>query len=203
MEPYAAAPGAEPQEPLPLGPAVAALARCALRVAALLARRRIQLPTENVGRALRFADGSQTWVFRETRIRHAAPPADPCVLLVRFRLRGVRGRGHALFRHESLLNTVLFAGFPGLVTKWWLAHDSAGVYRGLYEWDGPRRAEAYARALWRVLALVSVPGSIGYHILPGARRADVLAGARPTGSGEWWRVTGVGTGGDLPATRAE
>jgi hypothetical protein len=29
-----------------------------------------------------------------------------------------------------------------------------------YEWDGARPAEAYARALWRVLALVSVRGSI-------------------------------------------
>src|SRR5688572_5354701 len=57
----------------------------------------------------------------------------------------VRGWGHALFRWESLLNTPLFVGFAGFVSKLWLAHDEDGVYRGFYEWDGPARAEYYAR----------------------------------------------------------
>jgi hypothetical protein len=41
----------------------------------------------------------------------------PRVLVVEFRLRAVRGRGHAVFRRESLLNTPLFAGFPGFCSK--------------------------------------------------------------------------------------
>jgi hypothetical protein len=28
-----------------------------------------------------------------------------------------------VFRAESILNTPLFAGFPGFVSKLWLAHD--------------------------------------------------------------------------------
>jgi hypothetical protein len=59
------------------------------------------------------------------------------------------------------------------VSKLWLANDERGRYRGLYEWDGPRRAED-ARALWRVLALVSVPSSIHYIVLPGLRRDELL-----------------------------
>jgi hypothetical protein len=116
---------------------------------------------------------------------------DPCVLVVRFRLRAVRGWGHAVFRWESLLSTPLFAGFPGLVSKLWLAGDERGRYRGLYEWDGPQRAEAYARALWRVLALVSVPGSIHYVVLPGLRRDEVLERpqilADAAADAAWWR----------------
>jgi hypothetical protein len=96
------------------------------------------------------------------------------VLVVEFRLRGVRGRAHELFRAESWLNGPLFAGFPGLVTKWWVAADERGVYRGVYEYDGPERADAYARALWWVRAVVSVRGSIRHVVVPGARRADVL-----------------------------
>ena len=110
--------------------------------------------------------------------------------MVRFRLRWVRGRGHALFRAESLLNTPLFVGFPGFVAKWWLAADEHGVYRGLYEWDGPQRAEAYARALWRVLAVVCVPGSIAYTVLPGRHRDDLLAPRSDDAKaapGAWWR----------------
>ena len=59
-----------------------------------------------------------------------------------------------------------FAGFPA----WWrncgLTDDEHGRYRGLYEWDGPQLAESTHLALWRVLALVSVRGSIHYMVLP-------------------------------------
>ena len=67
---------------------------------------------------------------------------------------GPRTRSSAAFPSESLLNTPLFVGFPGFVSKLWLTHDQRGRYRGLYEWDGPARAHAYVRALWWVLALV-------------------------------------------------
>jgi hypothetical protein len=135
-------------------------------------------------------------VYRETVVGRGATE-DPCVLVVEFRLRAVRGRAHAAFRLESLLNTPLFVGFPGFVSKLWLADDERGSYRGLYEWDGPQRADHYARALWRVLALVSVPGSIHYMILPGLRRDEflarpqVLAGAAAADSAAWWRPVEV------------
>ena len=88
----------------------------------------------------------------------------------------IRGRRtHRLFRWESLLNTPLFVGFPGFVSKLWMANDEHGVYRGIYEWDGPERAEYYARSLWRVLALGSEPGSICYWVLPNVRRDALVA----------------------------
>lgn len=40
-----------------------------------------------------------------------------------------------MFRPMSLLNTPFFVGFPGFVSKLWLANDEHGVYRGLYQWD--------------------------------------------------------------------
>ena len=119
------------------------------------------------------------------------------MLLVEFRLRAVRGRGHAAFRAESLLNTPLFVGFPGYVSKLWLAHDSHGVYRGRYEWDGPARAESYARALWWFLALVCVRGSVHYVVLPGLRRDELLRNPAVLDSGDgdhrtqWWRPVAV------------
>jgi hypothetical protein len=162
----------------------------------MLARRELRMPRRHVGRVVRFADDSEGRVFRET-VAERPLPEDPCVLVVAFRLRGVRGRGHAAFEMESLLNTPLFVGFPGFVSKLWLAHDVHGTYRGLYEWDGPGRAEDYARALWRVLELVSEKGSIDFRVLPGLRRDDVLADpARLDGHLEherepWWRVVAV------------
>ena len=184
------------QSALAYDAALWALTGCVASTARLLWRRRVHLPTEQVGRRLRFADGTSARVYRETVVARDATQ-DPCVLVVEFRLRAVRGWAHAAFRWESLLNTPLFVGFPGFVSKLWLANDERGRYRGLYEWDGPRRADHYARALWRVLALVSVPGSIHYVVLPGLRRDEllarpqVLAGAGATDTAAWWRPVEV------------
>lgn len=161
----------------------------------MLVRRRVRFPRSQVGRRIGFADSTSARVYRDTRV--GGPVADPCLLAVTFRLRAVRGRGHAWFRAESWLNTPLFVGFPGFVSKLWLAHDEHGRYRGLYEWDGPDRAETYARSLWHVLALVSEPGSIDYRIVPGVRRGDILADTSvlapwfPDEDGAWWRVASV------------
>ena len=159
---------------------------------ALLAQGDIRQPRHNVGREVRFGNGTCARVYRETVIVRP-PPSEPAVLIVGFRLRRVhRARAHALFRMESELNTILFAGFRGLVSKLWLSHDQDGVYRGVYQWDGADSAVAYVRALWWVLALVSEPKSIHYAVLPGLDRDRVLANpgvvaslvARPGG---WWR----------------
>jgi hypothetical protein len=167
--------------------------RCVAAAAHLLARRRTHNPPDHVGMRMRFADGTSAPVYRETIVDRGSTE-EPCVLVVQFRLRFVRGWGHTLFRWESLLNTPLFVGFPGFVSKLWLAHDEHGVYRGFYQWDGTRLAEDYARALWRVLALVSVRDSIHYQVLPGLRRDDVLQNPHSLDSAaaqndrEWWRL---------------
>ena len=119
---------------------------------------------------------------------------DPCVLLVEFRLRFVRGFGHVLFRWESWLNTPLFAAFPGFVSKLWLAHESRDVYRGVYEWDGPGDAPSFMRAVcggssnlcaYRVRSIIEC--------FPGLRRDEVLDRPHLLGGDEaWWRLTSVG-----------
>jgi hypothetical protein len=181
-----------------LGPwsAAVALARCVLRTAVLLTRREVAQPSDHLGDVVLFGDGTRGRVYRETRAEHAADD-EPVVLVVAFRLRWVRGRGHALFRAESLLNTPLFAGFPGFVSKLWMAHDENNLYRGLYQWNGAERADAYVRALWWVLALVSERSSIRYTVLPGLRRDDVLTHPRvldtaaPGAPDAWWRPIAI------------
>jgi hypothetical protein len=158
----------------------------------MLARGQLRWPRDNVGRIVRFADGTSACVYRETVVPGA--PRDPCFLSVSFRLRLVRGRGHAWFRAESILNTPLFVGFPGFTSKLWLANDSRGIYRGLYEWDGADQAEHYARSLWRVLELGCEEASIDFRVFPGLRRDEVLADPglldrrAPDEQRAWWRV---------------
>ena len=178
--------------PLPRTTAWRDVARCFATSLAMLGRREVHQPRGNVGRVIWFADGTAGRVYLETAVDRT--PDAPCLLVVSFRLRWVRGRGHDWFRRESILNTPLFVGFPGFVSKLWLAHDSHGTYRGIYEWDGSERAERYVRSLWRVLELVSVKGSIDYRVLPGLRRDHVLAELgeldryAPAEAEAWWRV---------------
>lgn len=183
------------QGPLSRATAWRAVGRCFMRSLQLLARRDLHWPRDNVGRVIWFANGSHARVFRETVLTGA--PSDPCFLVVAFRLRLLRGRAHAWFRAESILNTPLFVGFPGFASKLWLAHDGHGIYRGLYEWDGADRAEQYARSLWRVLELGCEEGSIDFRVFPGLRRDAVLDdpslldGQADHEPQAWWRVTGA------------
>ncbi len=139
----------------------------------LLASRRIHLPERCVGLQLHFVDGSASKVYRETVVDRPAT-TDPAVLLVGFRLRAVRGQAaHALFRCESLFNTPLFVGFPGLVSKLWVAPT---IQTTSTEGTMSRRARCSPRTtcgpLWCVLALVCVLRSIHYEIVPGLTRKD-------------------------------
>ena len=158
----------------------------------LLARRRIHLPSNHVGLRIRFADGTSAMVYRETVVE-GVEPSEACSLVVQFRLRVVRGAGHRAFRRESLLNTPLFVGFPGFISKLWLAHDQRNVYRGIYDWDGAESAERYARTLWRVLELGCLPSSIHYRVIPEVRRDQLLAqsglidATGPDAATAWWR----------------
>ena len=167
------------------------LCRCVVRTAVLLAGRRLHQPVENVGRLIQFADRSKAAVYRETT---AAPPAlgEPAVLVVGFRLRGARRAwSHWVFRRESLLNTFLFAGFDGFVSKLWLRHDEHGTYRGIYQWDGADRAESYVRSLWWALAVVSDIDSIRYTVLPGLLRSELFDDAAGTRADAFSRVAGA------------
>ncbi len=181
-------------EPVPL-PALSAgrgLLACGRRVVRLAATKRIHQPRHNVGRVIRFADGTSATVYRETLV-DVTSVVEPVLLVVCFRLRHVhRPWAHAVFRAESELNTILFAGFPGLVSKLWLRHDEHHRYRGVYQWDGAERAVAYVRALWWVLRLVSDRGSIRYAVVSGVLRDDALTDPRTlhalrAPSADWWR----------------
>jgi hypothetical protein len=175
------------QRPLPLWVAMNGVLHCVRRTATLLRQGRIHLHRNHVGEQVRFANGTTASVYRESVVDRM-PAARPAVLCVQFRLRLVRGFGHTLFRWESVLNTPLFIGFPGFVSKLWFSHDSEGNYRGIYQWDDPLRAEAYARALWQVLAIGCVPGSIHYHVVPDRERDEFLRTPAAAGDGdEWWR----------------
>lgn len=175
--------------------AVLTIGGSVIRFWLLLITGRLHQPRRHMGGWITFANGSSAVVFRETVADQRRSDA-PAILVVEFRLRAVHGWAHRLFERESVLNTPFFAGFPGFVSKLWLTQDENEVYRGIYEWDGAARAASYAEALRWILALVSVPGSIAYHVVPGETRSKFLAESEglinavaSTDSDAWWRVS--------------
>lgn len=132
------------QAPLPVASALRALIRCVGTTAVLLARRRVHLPSARVGLRLRFEDGTSARVYRETVVDRAGVE-DPCVLVVAFRLRAVRGRGHAVFRWESLFNTPLFVG-SGMDEAVQVANDTEyGLAAAVFGADSTRALQVALR----------------------------------------------------------
>jgi hypothetical protein len=159
----------------------------------LVAARRIAVPRGNVGSRLEFADGGAGVVYLEM-VRHGMPTTDPATLVMAFRLRFI-GRQpllHKLFQLDSTMNAPTFAGSPGFRTKPWAYDPDNTTYRGIYEWDDAAQAERYAATVSKLIGIVSVPGSVRYHIAPGVHLDTFLRDPTSTGevdpsaSNAWW-----------------
>lgn len=150
---------------------------CMLRTLVMLAAGKIEMPGRERGRTITFSDGSSSRIYRETTLI-AGRSVDPVLLVVRFRLRliGTNRLAHALFRFESLFNTVLFAAHRGFRTKLWLTDLTTGFYRGVYEWDGLDSATEYAEVLRVVLRPWVEKDSFAYRILERFDRDSYLDG---------------------------
>jgi 2-polyprenyl-6-methoxyphenol hydroxylase-like FAD-dependent oxidoreductase len=166
--------------------------RCVLSTLSLLVRGQIRMPREMVGREIGFADGTRSEIYRETAMREVGSPPR-VILAVRFRLRliGSSKVGHALFRFESLFNTLLFAAHPGFHTKLWLTDRVTNYYRGIYEWRDAESAAAYAEVLRVVLSPWVQSGSFAYRVIDETRRPEYLEGrvvpdSSATPEDLWW-----------------
>jgi hypothetical protein len=153
--------------------------RCAARTCRLLIARRLHLHRHHVGDTCTLPDGRRFVVFRESSCDGPAPVA-PVTLAVWFHLRGVPAGARVrryVFERESMLNTVLYAGFEGYLVKLWLVDPSTSDYAGLYAWASADEAEAYGRYITAVLRPLSRPGSVGYEVLPAVSLDEYLGRA--------------------------
>lgn len=123
---------------------------------------------------MRLPDGRPYVVFRDTScdVERSAPSV---TLAVWFHLHGVPPRARVrrwLFERESILNTLLYAGFDGYARKLWMVDPASCDYAGLYEWVGEDAAARYAHYITAVLRPLSVPGSVGFTVVPDALPDD-------------------------------
>jgi hypothetical protein len=151
-------------------PVVRQMSRCAWSVIGLLARRRLHRDPGTVGSTAALPDGRTFTIFRDTSCDEPAT-GEPVTLAVWFRLKGVPAGAPIrrwIFERESILNTLLYAGFAGYRRKLWMVDPVTSEYAGLYDWIGAEAAGRYARYITAVLRPLSVPGSVGYQIVSPA-----------------------------------
>ena len=158
----------------------------------LVASRRLISPKDKLGARLRFADGSSSFVFRETAVTEPGM-GDATLLVISFRLAALGSNRllHAAFRRECILHTPLFAGFPGFESKLWIDDVETGVYRGIYQWRGGDLARHYAARMVALLAPFSNAGTARHHVVEGLPRDEFLARpqrAAADAEGDWWRL---------------
>lgn len=122
---------------------------------------------DRLGRAYRIDDGRAYEIFRET-VSDAAPPDQPTVLVVGFRLRALHSNRvlHWAFQRLCILTTPFWSGFRGFRVKLWMVDPQTKSYLGIYDWTGAKNAQTYASALVRVLRPLSTPGSVWYTLYP-------------------------------------
>ena len=164
----------------PLRRALRSLSSCVVRTGVLLLRRAISQPTARVGQVLRFADGSHGRVYRETVVEGAGSD-DPVVLIA-----------------ESELNTPLFVGFPGFVSKLWLARPTrTPCTEGSTNGTAPGAANVHVArsggsSHWSARrARFTTWFCRGCGVTTFLRTARSSMALRPAGRAAWWRVAEV------------
>jgi len=73
------------------------------------------------------------------------------------------------------VNTLLFAGVPGYVTKLWMVNPTTSDYAGLYSWRSATEAESYGRYITSILRPLSARGSIGFNVVADRTLDEYLA----------------------------
>jgi hypothetical protein len=141
--------------------------RCAGTTLRLLAQRHLHLRRETLGTTVAVPGGRSYTLFRESSC-DLPSEASEVTLLVWFHLKGTTPlapwRSWA-FERESILNTLLYAGFEGYRRKLWLVDRETADYAGLYAWAGRDAAARYAHYITRLLRPLSTPGSVGSSIV--------------------------------------
>ena len=137
-----------------------------MRTIFLFATGRVKFYKESIGREVVMEDGKRFTVFRHVKIkpfrRDARKPE--AVFIIRFLPKDMSIEENKKF---SRLPMMIFMGFRGFASKFWMVDETSGLCQGLYEWDTLRDAENYSKSTAvRFMTKRSVPGSVTFEILP-------------------------------------
>lgn len=128
----------------------------------------LRLEKDRLGKLYRIEGKGEYEVFRETMSTEKVNQK-PVVLVVGFRLKVLRSNQllHWLFQRVCIFTTPFWSGFTGFHIKLWMVDPRSKNYLGIYDWYGKSNAANYVNTLEKVLAPLSVPGSVWHQIIKG------------------------------------
>lgn len=137
-----------------------------LKTLALFATGKVLFIKKSVGREFVMEDGQKFKVFRHVRIKTKYSGQPGAVFKIRFKPKNMTVEQNIKF---SRLPMMVFMGFTGFRSKYWMVDEKSGLCQGLYEWQTVRDAENYSKSIaLRFMTNRSVPGSVSFEILPQA-----------------------------------
>ena len=126
---------------------------------------RVKYNKSGVGKEVKTDDGKTFTVFRHVIIRqtaknHTKPQA---VFIIQFQPKNMTIEENKRF---SRLPMLVFMGFHGFRSKYWMVDEATGLCRGVYEWNTLQDAENYSKSIAiRFITKRSVSGSVSFKIV--------------------------------------
>ena len=135
-----------------------------LRTVGLFVTGNIKFNNASIGEIFTMEDGMKFIVFRHVAICSAKNIVTPqAVFRIRFQPKNMTIEQNKRFSRIPML---IFMGFHGFRSKYWMVNEETGVCQGVYEWDTLQDAERYSKSIaLRFMTKRSVNGSVNYEIV--------------------------------------
>ncbi len=125
---------------------------------------RVHFIKEDVGKEFIAPDGMRFIIFRHVVISREHPLTPSTKFTVRFQLKNMTASQNVRF---SRIPMMIFMGFKGFCSKYWMADEATGTCQGIYEWQTVKDAENYSKSIaMRFMTKRSVEGSVSFSIVP-------------------------------------
>jgi len=134
-----------------------------LRTLMLFLMGKIKFIKADIGKEITTEEGMKFKVFRHVIIHSEKNVGNPqAVFRLRFQPKNMTVEENKRF---SKLPMLVFMGFRGFRSKYWMVNKETGICLGVYEWDTFEDAERYSESIaLRFITLRSVEGSVSFEI---------------------------------------
>lgn len=134
-----------------------------LRTIMLFLTGKVNFIKSSVGKEITMDDGMKFKVFRHVIIGSDKNLSNTrAVFRIRFIPKNMTVEENMRF---SKIPMLIFMGFHGFRSKYWMVNEETGTCLGVYEWDTLQDAERYSKSIaLRFITRRSVEGSVSYEI---------------------------------------
>jgi hypothetical protein len=134
-----------------------------LRTIFLFLTGKIQFVKSDIGKEFTMEDGVTFKVFRRVIIRSSNKNNPQAIFKIRFQPKDMTVEENKRFSRIPML---IFMGFHGFRSKYWMVNEETGLCQGIYEWNTLQDAVAYSKSIAvKFMTKRSVEDSVKYKVI--------------------------------------